>query len=72
MLYYAKENQPMKNLLVNDFAFEWGTRTYVMGILNITPDSFSGDGLAEEKLENILEQAGKFVEAGVDILDVGG
>ena len=62
----------MKNLTVNDFNFEWGTRTYVMGILNITPDSFSGDGLAERDLEVILEQAGDFVDAGVDILDVGG
>ena len=62
----------MKNLTVNDFNFEWGTRTYVMGILNITPDSFSGDGLAERDLEVILEQARDFVDAGVDILDVGG
>jgi dihydropteroate synthase len=62
----------MKNLTVNDFTFEWGSRTYVMGILNITPDSFSGDGLAEQKLEIILEQARDFVGAGVDILDVGG
>ncbi len=62
----------MKNLTVNDFTFEWGSRTYVMGILNITPDSFSGDGLADQGLETILEQASDFVDAGVDILDVGG
>ncbi len=62
----------MKNLTLKDFTFEWGSRTYVMGILNITPDSFSGDGLAEQKLETILRQARDFVEAGVDILDVGG
>lgn len=62
----------MKNLTVKDFTFEWGSRTYVMGILNITPDSFSGDGLAEQTLETILDQARDFVEAGVDILDVGG
>ena len=62
----------MKNLTVRDFTFEWGTRTYVMGVLNITPDSFSGDGLAERDLEVILEQARDFVDAGVDILDVGG
>lgn len=62
----------MKNLTLNDFTFEWGTRTYVMGILNITPDSFSGDGLAEQGLEAILTQAGEYVAAGVDILDVGG
>ena len=62
----------MKNLTVNNFTFEWGMRTYVMGVLNITPDSFSGDGLAERDLEVILRQARDFVDAGVDILDVGG
>ncbi len=55
--------------------FDWGARTYVMGILNVTPDSFSGDGLrADEEggLERTLEQAREFIDAGVDILDVGG
>src|SRR5512140_2115284 len=54
----------------------WGTRTFVMGILNVTPDSFSGDGLLSSKTANplkaVLEQAARFVAAGVDILDVGG
>jgi dihydropteroate synthase len=55
----------------------WGERTYVMGIINVTPDSFSGDGLApagravDEVVRNALEQATGFVDAGVDILDVG-
>lgn len=62
----------MKKLTVNDFTFDWGSRTYVMGILNITPDSFSGDGLGEKDLSVILQQAEGFVQAGVDILDVGG
>ena len=48
----------------------WGTRTYVMGILNVTPDSFSGDGLLQ--VDAALEQARRFAAAGVDILDVGG
>lgn len=56
--------------------FTWGERTYLMGILNITPDSFSGDGLldapASTALDAALEQAERFVAAGVDILDVGG
>ena len=58
--------------------FEWGSRTYVMGILNITPDSFSGDGLISdlagcEHLPGFaLEQARRFVVAGASILDVGG
>jgi dihydropteroate synthase len=55
----------------------WGERTYVMGILNVTPDSFSGDGLAgsdrtiEETVAAAVEQAAAFVDAGAEILDVG-
>lgn len=62
----------MKNLTINNFTFEWGARTYVMGILNLTPDSFSGDGLVDLDQEAAFRQAREFVEAGVDILDVGG
>lgn len=53
---------------------EWGWRTYVMGIINMTPDSFSGDGLlgADAWLEAAVEQARQFVALGADILDVGG
>jgi dihydropteroate synthase len=45
-----------------------------MGILNLTPDSFSGDGLADasDPVEEALNQAGRFLAAGADILDVGG
>jgi dihydropteroate synthase len=50
--------------------FTWGERTLVMGIVNITPDSFSGDGLAG--VAAALEQARGFVTSGADILDVGG
>ncbi len=61
-------------LSIGRFKLEWGSRTYVMGILNITPDSFSGDGLlgAEGTQEAILARARTFVQAGVDILDIGG
>ena len=55
--------------------FSWGQRTYLMGIINITTDSFSGDGLVEDGLADIgavLQQARQFVAAGVDILDIGG
>jgi len=61
-----------ESLRVGEYTFEWGKRTYVMGILNITPDSFSGDGLAGHGLEEILSQARDFVKHGVDVLDVGG
>ena len=54
--------------------FDWGKRTYVMGILNVTPDSFSGDGLISMRdfVEASLSKAEHFIESGVDILDVGG
>ena len=50
--------------------FRWGERTYVMGILNVSPDSFSGDGLTS--LEAAVTQAHHFVSQGADILDIGG
>lgn len=62
----------MDNLKINDFTFEWGSRTYVMGILNLTPDSFSGDGLADFDQDAHLRLARDFVRSGVDILDIGG
>lgn len=57
---------------------EWGRQTYVMGVLNVTPDSFSGDGIIESTLsreENVaraLARARGFVEAGALLIDVGG
>lgn len=56
------------------FPLPWGSRTFVMGILNITPDSFSGDGLLNEgdTLRAALKQAHNFVAAGADVLDIGG
>jgi dihydropteroate synthase len=76
-----------QTLLVGQKTLTWGARTYVMGILNITPDSFSGDGLLNpsprealpkgvgnegDGVKAALEQARGFVSAGADILDVGG
>ena len=49
----------------------WGKRTYVMGIINATPDSFSGDGL-EHNVESAVEQGLRFQAEGADIVDVGG
>ena len=48
----------------------WGRRTYVMGIINVTPDSFSGDGLGSD-ISAIVDQALRFQEEGADFLDVG-
>jgi len=51
--------------------FEWGSRTYVMGIVNVTPDSFSGDGLGADA-DAAVEQGLRMVREGADMLDVGG
>jgi dihydropteroate synthase len=51
--------------------FRWGERTYVMGIINVTPDSFSGDGLGND-IEAAVAQGKRFAAEGADILDVGG
>jgi dihydropteroate synthase len=64
-----------ESLQIGHRTFHWGTKTYVMGILNVTPDSFSGDGLLtkeEDVVRVALEQASDFLAAGADILDVGG
>jgi len=50
--------------------FHWGKRTYVVGIINMSPESFSGDGIAD--VDSAVEQARRFVSEGADILDVGG
>ncbi len=51
--------------------FPWGTRTFVMGIINVTPDSFSGDGLGRN-VDAAVEQGLEFEAQGADMLDVGG
>ena len=52
-------------------SFEWGQRTYLMGVLNVTPDSFS-DGGEFNTPAAALAQAQQLVAAGADIIDVGG
>lgn len=51
--------------------FNWGERTYLMGVLNVTPDSFS-DGGQFNTLDRALEQARYLIHSGADILDIGG
>jgi dihydropteroate synthase len=64
------------SLTIGSQTLAWGARTYVMGILNVTPDSFSGDGLMLSSTakggEGGLELARHFLASGADILDVGG
>lgn len=58
-------------LKCRDKNIELGKKTLIMGILNVTPDSFS-DGGRYNNLDSALEQAKKMVEDGVDIIDIGG
>ena len=64
-------------LAIGPTTFHWGSRTFVMGILNVTPDSFSGDGIMGagvegEPLRVAVEMARRMVDEGADLLDVGG
>jgi dihydropteroate synthase len=66
----------MSSLTIGSRTFTWGERTYVMGILNVTPDSFSGDGLLAPlpsgEGQGVRDVARAFLASGADILDVGG
>lgn len=64
-------------LRIGSATLEWSRRTYVMGIVNVTPDSFSGDGLAVPEptgdwVKRAVAQAQAQVAAGADLIDVGG
>ncbi len=65
---------PPRVLPIGERLWHWGQRTYVMGILNSTPDSFSGDGLANapDPVASALARAQRFVADGADVLDIGG
>jgi dihydropteroate synthase len=68
-------NRP-RSLSLGPHTFEWGSRTYVMGIVNVTPDSFSGDGLLQpghpDWVAEAVAQGQAQAAEGADILDVGG
>ena len=57
-------------LTIGPREFVWGERTYLMGVINVSPDSFAGDGLGD--VEAAVAQGRRFVDEGADILDVGG
>lgn len=65
---YMEPPQPWQ---IRDRKFIWGSRTYIMGVLNITPDSFS-DGGQFNSVERAIDRAQQLIEAGTDILDIGG
>lgn len=58
-------------MIIRGKLFKWGVRTYLMGILNVTPDSFS-DGGEFYSMEAAVNQARRMVAAGADIVDIGG
>jgi dihydropteroate synthase len=60
-----------KSLTIRGKSFDWGNRTYVMGVLNVTPDSFS-DGGEFQTVNAAIIRAIEMVGAGVDIIDIGG
>ncbi|MBF0407890.1 MAG: dihydropteroate synthase [Candidatus Riflebacteria bacterium] len=62
---------PFAPMKIGSKEFNWESRTYIMGIINVTPDSFSGDGLAGN-VEKAVEQGKRFAAQGADILDIGG
>ena len=61
----------MSVTFIGNRPFHWGSRTYVMGIVNLTTDSFSGDGL-RGNIEAAVNQALEFQGFGADIIDIGG
>jgi dihydropteroate synthase len=62
---------PLAPTRCGEVEFRWGERTYVMGVLNVTPDSFSGDGVGDD-IKAALAQARRLADEGADIIDVGG
>ena len=56
--------------VANNKPLVWGSRTYVMGIINVSPDSFSGDGF-DDDVQSVIDQGLRFQTEGADILDVG-
>lgn len=61
----------LSSLKIRETVFDWVKKSYIMGILNITPDSFS-DGGSYLAVDKAVEQTEKMIEAGADIIDIGG
>lgn len=61
----------LQPLVLRNRVFAWGTRTFIMGVINATPDSFSGDGVARD-LHATVHRAREFAAEGCDIIDIGG
>ena len=72
-LYLMTNKQKSQHtpLVIRNHTFNWGQRTYLMGILNVTPDSFS-DGGKFQQVESALNHAQYMISNGADIIDIGG
>src|SRR3989442_15289581 len=57
-------------LRLGALTLEWGQRTFIMGVLNVTPDSFSGDGVLD--VSEAVNRARQMLAEGADVIDVGG
>ena len=66
-----QSKSPLVTTRCGNTEFRWGERTYVIGICNLSPDSFAGDGLGSN-IEAAVAQAKRMVAEGADIIDVGG
>jgi dihydropteroate synthase len=69
--------RPPAPLTIGGQSFAWGSRTFVMGVINVTPDSFSGDGLLRGESDAdvvalAVRQAQAMAAKGADLLDIGG
>ena len=65
------EKKMTGNMKIGNRTFTFGKKVYIMGILNVTPDSFS-DGGKFDTLEHAMAQVEKMIEEGADLIDVGG
>ncbi len=66
-----EKNKRLPSVRCGDIEFRWGEHSYIMGIVNVSPDSFSGDGLGGD-MDAVSRQAQGFIADGADIIDVGG
>ncbi|MDP6662972.1 MAG: dihydropteroate synthase [SAR202 cluster bacterium] len=65
------ERRDIPATTIGKTAFEWGAKTFVMGVVNVTPDSFSGDGIGSD-VDAAVDLAVRMQAHGADIVDVGG
>ena len=75
MALITEKTQHRIPLKIGEKDFQWGSRTYIMGILNVTPDSFSGDGTmrnGSDWVETSVDAALRMEDEGADIIDIGG